>query len=384
VQILGLFMIVLGLAVGALCIDMGDVRLARRQMQTAVDGAATEVLRADSDDPNGAQVARINARRIVRAGFDDNFDDIEGTIRLGAGGDIDYQGGSQIAGDFRASATIQGASPYRPDLALNEAGDPSGDIVAGTYNALATDHREGSSGDPYARADFTPGAGTAALVRMRRTSEPLGNPEVAAAGPPVPGLWSRGRLSAGSPELWSRIERGTHVRAAAIADGRPAMSAGIRSESMPHGLIPVSVTLEEWLAGNLGNRQPITPRALTIGEAVAPSPGGSIDDAIAAAGARLVAIVADIPGSSGGTAVPRVVGFGEVTTAGGAWARRDPQRIIPQNTSATFVRTEHLSATATDAFDFGQVTPILQQLYPSDPALPRLAALAPARVRATD
>jgi hypothetical protein len=116
------------------------------------------------------------------------------------------------------------------------------------------------------------------------------------------------------------------------------MSAGIRSESMPHGLVPVSVTLEEWLAGNLGNRQPITPRALIVGETVTPNAGGSIDDAIAVEGARLVAIVAEIAGLSGGTPVLRVVGFGEVTTTGGDWARRDPQRIVPQNTSATFVR----------------------------------------------
>src|ERR1700752_361329 len=149
-QVFGLVILVIGLAVGALCIDMGHMRLARRQMQTAVDGAVTEALRADSDDPNGTQVARTNARKIVRASFDDNFDDVEGSIRLGAGGQIVYQGGSQIAGDFRASATIQSAGPYRPDLALNEADDPSGDIVAGAYNPLATDHREGTSGDPYA------------------------------------------------------------------------------------------------------------------------------------------------------------------------------------------------------------------------------------------
>ena len=72
------------------------------------------------------------------------------------------------------------------------------------------------------------------LARMRRTNEDFsGDVGVASAGPTVPFLFGRGaviRDADGGTELFNRRERGTIVRATAIAIATPALTVGVPVE----------------------------------------------------------------------------------------------------------------------------------------------------------
>jgi len=263
------FLIVFGL--GTLVIDIGLAQLTRRQLQTAVNTAAKEVLYDVDSNNDGMGDGRENARRFVRAVFDDDFDSTTiDALNLGAGPDVPYYDGYQLSGDFRASRRYYlpddpdiptGRSPvgvYKPDLALNPGDDPAGDIVPGTFNEIESDpaktHEEQVD---YSRDDFTPGSGDAVLVRMRRTGEgeTFTDPSAGTSGPPVPFIFGRGLLSAGSSEFLSRIERGTYVRATAIADTRPARRVGVGFTTGGQnmlGLVNIQIELDDWQAAGTG------------------------------------------------------------------------------------------------------------------------------------
>ena len=239
--LLGIFIIICFLMVAALAIDMGHVYVARQQMQTAANTAVVEVVRKGDG---------YDAQRFVEAMFDDDFGlSDENSIQYGAGGEVTYYNdhGIVFPGGFDPSARYYlPDSPdrpadrdpvriHKPSLALNLGHDPRGDIVRGTYVYSDNMHRED---DDYVRSDFRPsgtGDGSAALVRLRRTGEefdPPGTdpPEISAAGPTVPFLFGRGNLSVGNEDgngdFWKFIDEGVRVRATAIADLSPAISAG--------------------------------------------------------------------------------------------------------------------------------------------------------------
>jgi len=273
VVFLAMFFLIMGIA--ALVIDMGFVRLAQRQMQTAVDSAALEGLRFRDDVPSewytpgnptydaiaaacGAcpetpyspndlqwqawidQARRWEASQMVANTFDDDLDPTNGdTGQYGAGPTVDFNGGigpTDVAAG--QNMTIPDPPVYKPmradgtaGLELNFDNAQNGDMVAGTYNP----GQPSNEGDDYSRADFTLAPSdsstvNAFLVRMRRTTDATGidnQPGISCAGPTLPFLFGRGSLMARSGDTGQlSVASGITVRATAIAAAMPAKSVG--------------------------------------------------------------------------------------------------------------------------------------------------------------
>ena len=261
------FFMLMTMALATLVIDIGFATLTRRQMQTAVNMAAKEALRG----PNGP----TNAQKLVDAVFDDDFNPSNGdSYNLAPGPDLPYYDGTQLTDEFYGSRRY-----YLPDATdipadrdavgvwepRDESGqpkhyigvengdnDPSGDVVFGKYDESETDHSEDSD---YGRYDFDssvlPSERNAVVLRMRRTDEPLpvDDPDIANSGPPVPFIFGRGLIiGAGKPEIWDRIERGTIVRATAIAAQKPARVCGVAHDNISLvGLTNVQMSVATWL-----------------------------------------------------------------------------------------------------------------------------------------
>ena len=184
-------------------------------------------------------------------------DNVGAALNLGAGPIINYQDGIALPGTtFLASRLITEdqlgvykpqQSNGNPGLELNLTNVVVGDMVAGNYDPTTADHSEqpSTSPTPYARADFTPAAtgNTAFLVRMRRTGETF-DAGVGSAGPPLPSIFGRAMMPG------DRQERGTFVRATAIAQATPVKSAGATSPStspqpLP-GVAPLGLDATVW------------------------------------------------------------------------------------------------------------------------------------------
>ncbi len=276
-------LIVFGIfAVLTLVIDMGLVTLTRVQMQNAADSAALEGVRqrdAVPDDGYASDcVRRINARNLVGWTFDDDLDVLTGDPRqFGAGPIIDFTPG---VGDLDGLRTMSlpDVHVYKPDLQFNQAANaPEGDLVSGTFTYTASPL--GQEASDYNRADFAPtpaapapGASSlrecpdevpdpwpapasgspalgddAFLVRLRRTNDPGGLDEtatVSSRGPTLPLLFGRGALLGAEPGGTYSVRRdGITVRAAAIAQARPALRVGLPGSGLP-GATPFAITTE--------------------------------------------------------------------------------------------------------------------------------------------
>ncbi len=222
------------MALAALVIDMGFVRLAQRQMQTAVDSAALEGLRWRDAIPNSMNsdpeflalqpdfnptaptpddmdcARRLMASRVVADGpvtsgssarpsmFANYVDNSGGTVSYGAGPVVNFGPGIPPT-DLAAGQTITWPPPppyqptrsvgITPGLELNQSSGNlnarEGDMVAGTYRQNTTDPPDGTadegttaadgSGNPYHRRDFQNTSNQAFLVRMRRTNNTSSN-----------------------------------------------------------------------------------------------------------------------------------------------------------------------------------------------------------------
>lgn len=309
------------LSMAALAIDLGFARFAQRQMQTAADAAALEGLRyRDAATPNADATRRRQAAEIVSLAFDDNLDPGDGdSQQFGAGGAIEFSGS---VGDPSLTADQYmppgGAAFFKPLLQTNEANSQEGDMAAGSYSDSGGPAVEDAS---YARSDFrlpdgSPGktsdSSPSFLVRLRRTLNSQ-NPEaydlddvsgISSAGPTIPFLFGRGSLLARSSANASdlTIVSGITVRATAIADARPALSAGVTdAEHEIPGVAPFAVTAEYWsklnnpsaagadlavvaangdisstlVSGEAGVVGSAPTAAMTIGQTYAPSGGDS-------------------------------------------------------------------------------------------------------------
>lgn len=212
----------------ALIVDMGYARLAQLQMQNAVDGSVKEGLRGLS----GPTLRRAGARDLVTLTFDDDLDPSADAMGFGAGPVVQLSVGT---GDANAFQTIEGFGVYDPTLQLNFDNLPHGDMVSGRFNPAGTGVENGE----YARDDFVPSPdieGSAFLMRLRRTRDPLGFDAVdgvSTNAPPLPFLFGRGALMAGGDPStgYSARHHGLSVRATALADvedrgrGRPRVKA---------------------------------------------------------------------------------------------------------------------------------------------------------------
>jgi hypothetical protein len=250
----------LGLA--ALVIDMGLARLTQRQMQSAVDAAAVEGLRWRDELPPdaGSTDTEQERRERVRAVVADLFADNAGR-RYGAGPLIQLSPGVT---DLNALQTIESATLFKPGpgMRLNLDDAPHGDMVAGRYeNNPAYDGsaiRDEDSG--YQRRDFIPSpGGDAFLVRLRRTNDFLGldnDRDVSSSGPTLPLFFGRGTAIQGADPGtgYSPRHHGITVRATAIADARPVLSAGppLVELEIP-GVAPFGLSRQSWNAWRAAN-----------------------------------------------------------------------------------------------------------------------------------
>lgn len=351
------------LALAALVIDLGFVRQARLQMQSAADSAAMDGLRFRDDPPPGIapgtedQSRREAASRIAQLIFDHDLDPASADpANCGAGPLVDFSDGIALAGTtYRASELIAiPATPvYDPVLRSNLANDPAGDMVSGSWLG-GDDHTEGND---YSRADFTAGGNDAFLVRLRRTAESF-DPvsDASSGGPPIPLLFGRGSLM-----NFDARAAGVPVRATAIAAARRANSIGRPSpaDSLP-GSTPFVLRRTAWetllvadvpaeisfslgspdvsiggaSAGFVVSLLPADPEPVTepvLGQAAFAAPA-TLDriNQLPTAGAAYVLIVADA-----GPIANRVIGFGFVSVT------RDPA----EPTTATLTkRTNRIAA----------------------------------------
>jgi hypothetical protein len=239
------------LALAALVIDLGLVRLARLQMQTATSGAALEGLRFRDELPPGFPPGSdVDASRREAAGrlaswvFDDDLNSSNGdSTTYGAGPLLEFRDGIALAGtSYRASQLITLPDPpvYKPDLRTNYPdNDKAGDMLSGTWRG-GEDHSEGSD---YSRRDFLSPGNDAFLVRMRRTSESFdAGSTTSSSGPPVPMIFGRGSLL----NFDSRAA-GIPVRATVIATARRVQSVGYPdpARSLP-GATPFVLRRTAW------------------------------------------------------------------------------------------------------------------------------------------
>lgn len=244
----------------ALVIDLAYIQLTRRQMQTAVNTAALEGLRFRDES---AVDGRQEATNLVTNIFDDDFNAANGdSLSFGAGPVVNYRGGIPISdGTFRASATFDssGIGVYDPLLASNTTNSVEGDLVAGNwvFDPSESDHDEHVEATDYSREDFAAvseadsqaGDYDAFLVRMRRTNESFADSNIATAGPPVPFLFGRGIIN--TPEFMDILQRGTIVRATAIARTAPAIQAGVAVPSRNiTGLVNLQMDVSFWRTGS--------------------------------------------------------------------------------------------------------------------------------------
>ncbi|MFN0102802.1 MAG: pilus assembly protein TadG-related protein [Bryobacteraceae bacterium] len=299
--------------IAALVVDLGYVRLSQVQMQSGADTAALEGLRGR--DELGEAGRRDEARLFVTR----TYLDPAGERLVGAGPEPTLSGG--ITGGNASQLLSVSADPvYRPALEPNLANATHGDMVAGTYTG-----GQGAENGAYERTDFDPAGTGAFLVRLRRTDgrNPLDTPDGAtvSTGRSLPLLFGLGTTLQGAPGADYNVRfDGITVRAAAIADGRPArrVSSGFAApfgltrtywDAMPDGA-PVAVSVDG--AGVLSSGGAVAGLFLTgpvnrVGLAV--TPAGA---ALTVTGTFYVPLYEVIGGAS------RVVGFGYLSAASGA------------------------------------------------------------------
>ena len=206
------------MAMVALVIDVGLMRVTQSQMQTAADAAALEGIRlhdvgVPSTAPGAATVndaygsdcqRRASANRLVRWTFDDDFDPLNGdAYQFGAGPIIDLTGDTTNLHALQTASVRDGAPVYKPDLQMNQRNQVHGDMVSGRfcYNAdpsasegpqhefgatvVCTEPQHGSG--VYARNDFNPNLSPpsppAALPACPEPDEPAPNPWPVSAAP---------------------------------------------------------------------------------------------------------------------------------------------------------------------------------------------------------
>ncbi len=234
--ILFVFFVFIGFAVGAILVDLGMARVTQREMQTAAKTGALEGLRQRDVLPAGTD--RQNARNLVRAVFDDNYNFAADPYDFGAGPTFNLAGG--FGGGLAASQTVSHTGSYKPIPQLNDGtsgppiNEPHGDMLTGNYD-FSQRHDEGyNGGNKYERDDFPSGfAGpvhNSFLMRLRRTNDIFGLDNIAgvsSGGPSLPYFFGRGAwLTDTGPGTYNPRTDGISLHATAIADGQVVLGAG--------------------------------------------------------------------------------------------------------------------------------------------------------------
>ncbi|MDX2175871.1 MAG: pilus assembly protein TadG-related protein [Candidatus Sumerlaeia bacterium] len=298
-SILLLFVVLIPIlfAMLALMIDLGMIRGVQARLQSAADHGAITGLR-ERDSGNDQREA---VRTAVRQVFDDDLSLAVDPTNVSAGPEISFTPG--VGPNFAGQSIITPISFYDPDLARNDGtqdgvtptGDPPnlphGDMLSGTYIASAS-HEEGVNfPNPYLRDDFLPNLAAVPdapsfLVRVRRVTDFLGlgfenEPFISTSAPGLPMLFGRATTAwndGGSP--YQPRVHGLSVRATAIADEQPAISAGPYIPSAlanggpaVTGTAPFSIRVGWWNSVAVGVPQTLYVR--TTGSVTTGAPPGA-------------------------------------------------------------------------------------------------------------
>ena len=356
------------LPLAALVLHFGTVSTTRRQMQAASDLAARETLRLRDDRTDlERRTFAIDAAATL---FDDDLDPASGDARrFGAGPTMTFSG-------TPPQVRIGSYGVYDPALQANTSDDAAGDLVAGEYDATATDHSEASD---YTRLDFTPASASSAatvspavLVRLRRSNEsfPTG---IGSSGPPVPQLFGRGPFGgSASPGAPTFAERGTTVRATSIAAASAAWTVGPENPTLAVvGVSDLAIEATAWHDATLdwtggvtveiasGDSAITTSGGRSIGFTLASSPTSSGSRAISVGqtiAAELVSPVETsrtvfVPLVVATSATPtsattqRIAGFGQLDVRPLSVAGDDPVRVSLTRATTPIVAAENASAT---------------------------------------
>lgn len=373
------------LPLAALVIDMSLVRLARRQMQTAVNAAALEGLRWRDEDPDHR---RDKARAVGLSVFSrDLLSTDEGAPSLVVANNLKYSGGTEIAGagSFHAGALIElnGIPIYNPKFQLNSGNDLDGDLVTGDFilDSLTLEQADEEPGDAF-------------LARLQRTGQ-SGMTGVRSDGDPVPFLFGRGGVTAALPPydpaaIWNRRERGTIVRTTAIAHSRRAMRVGVPSAEISQGVADCWLNCAAWAGladGDIltvnGSGQVLNGSMIQIGQF------RTDDSPFPSPFARAVVSVGDVEPNTSVMTVSldsvgqvrfaplvleildtwRTVGFGRLTVISSTEIRKENIVVAHTNASATFGQVNSVSDPAWQAL-FAESTPYTDQFLQA-PALQR-------------
>lgn len=321
-------MLLFGLmAIAAITVDVGLARVTQSKMQAAVDLAALDALRrrddptiVDATDPDHPHEGRRLAAALL---VDPDIYPPDPTLELGPG-----------LTELNASRLMAQGAVYSPQLELNPDDEPWGDMVGGTY----LPNRAHGEVD-YTRQDFQPGAdltgaGTALLVRLRRTDarrdvDRDAVPGVSSRGPELPFLFGLGTMIRGAdptdPTVYSPRHHGLTVRATAIADLRPVTCAGRPVAGLAPGFAWLTLAQPYWvglatttpvdLAIDGDGAVTVVATGARVGSAL-PDPGGPLMVGAAPAMAAVFGGqdtgLAWVPVVEDGdfTAALRVVGFG--------------------------------------------------------------------------
>jgi hypothetical protein len=258
-----LFFALCGLA--AVVIDLGMARLTQTEMQSAADTAAIEGLRYRDPNtgtwPTNTEPPTPSPRDITNAIFDDDLNPDNGDrFAYGAGPIIPLTGGigpDGTASQFIAITSDDVKNPsrlvYKPQLALNEGNDPTGDVVSMRYDPSQVGSGRDENSD-YSRNDgFVPASGSSTdslLIRIRRSNEsPVDG--VSTFGPTLPFLFGQGSMMQKDPSSsYNPRKDGVTVRATAIAQLVPAKTAG-RSSTNSRGLAPFALPKAALTSGSV-------------------------------------------------------------------------------------------------------------------------------------
>ncbi|MFG0320583.1 MAG: pilus assembly protein TadG-related protein [Planctomycetota bacterium JB042] len=327
------------LAIAALTIDLGLAFVVQSQMQCAADAAALEGVRW-SDEVDDA-TRRARAAALIGVAFDDDLSPDPSDpdpYGLGAGPILGLTGGAapsyggqqfDLSGPTVYKPNAEGV-PIEPNLEnLNH-----GDLVAGLLDDdPLLSHEEASD---YSREDFAPDpAGTAFLVRMRRSHDPLlldRQPGVSSSGPALPLLFGLGALvGAAEGAAYDPRRDGFTVRATSVADRRRALRIAVPAAVSPEirarlgvlPLVPIVIRAAAWESLAVGTEVLLDEAGFAFGEELLPDedPGDRLDFVGEAVEERAASVV----GIGGGDAIvpvvadleadgaTRVIGFGVAT-----------------------------------------------------------------------
>jgi hypothetical protein len=299
------------MALAALVIDIGLVRLTQRQMQTAVDSSTVEGLRGDGEVDY--ETRRESARQFAVWHFDDDLDESTddgafdfGSGQFGAGPEVQFSGFAGVDPALSAGQTmsVNPESPVYKPVMMNGAASASGTF----------------------------------LVDMRRGTGSDSQADLYSVGTAVPFLFARGALV--DREL---IHQGVSVQVAGSATFQNVLSVGLADDAHGlRGLAPFALRFDTDTE-DLDTQNPYifqidsqSRMPLAVGRALPESSG-----ALTVGTTGYAPIYAQLPGAS----QLLVIGFVSATVEAGPTIVIDANQKAPMNASTILCYPREMNTT---------------------------------------